>query len=140
MKNALKSADLSKKISEASNHSVKSIKTKHVENVTKPGETLLIVNPNPTVQVRPDAINEHQHMSYNSAGLKPNIKLYQPVQNLAANNEDAIGSSKIRDIRELLSFVTFDEKFYTICNNCATALDECDQVLHVRINFVRYNL
>ena len=148
LKNAVKSANLSKQISEASSSPVKTSPGPIKLKSTKAGQTLLIVNPNPpTVQVQPatpDTINgTHQTDAFtgNSAGIsKSDIKSRAAQnQNLAAtspSDEASAQSAKIRAIRDLLSQVKFDETFHKICRNCATALDECEQVLHVSIKIL----
>ena len=52
---------------------------------------------------------------------------------ISEEESNAARIAKIRDLRDVLSLLTFDRQFHQIADDCSQALDECEKVLVVSI-------
>lgn len=129
LKSAVRSADLSKKISEAGATNRVKTRPKATKNkgVKKADEPLLIVNPNHSGMQVEGATNEPQ-FDRKGAGHERN-KNRPETTPTRSDLENATISNRRKDIKDLLALVNFDKEFLDLCSNCSTALDECEQVL-----------
>ena len=50
---------------------------------------------------------------------------------ISEEESNAARIAKIRDLRDVLSLLTFDRQFHQIADDCSQALDECEKVLVV---------
>ena len=151
----MKSADLSRKISEASTENKR--KSPLISPKTEKQQKSPIISPK--VIHEPEKVESLLMIRPNSqlSQSAPRINIESPEQLVSATVENSINSrtnknspraidndeawesqrqAKVRDIRAILQLLKYDKDFYKLSTDCATALDECEKVLQVQ-NFNR---
>ena len=151
LQNAMKSADLSRKISEASTENKRkspliSPKTENQQKspiispkvIPEPEkvESLLMIRPSSQLSQSAPRINIESPEQLASATVENSINSRTNKNSpRAIDNDEAWESqrqAKVRDIRAILQLLKYDKDFYKLSTDCATALDECEKVLQVQ--------
>jgi len=74
-----------------------------------------------TVQIRSPPVVDHS----TSEPIKPKSE----TRKISEEESNAARIAKVRDLRDVISHLEFDQPLYNLANNCNQALDECEQVL-----------
>jgi len=142
LKAAVQSEKLSRQISEVTARTkppTASYTT--INDFDKKIEPLLIITPQPTLNsqksstsLTPKIDHYNRQMALESHSL-PGGALIRPSKanlskaKISEEESNAARIAKIRDLRDVLSLLTFDRQFHQIADDCSQALDECEKVL-----------
>lgn len=136
----MKSADLSRKISEASSENQRKspkVSPKILEEKFAPqpsAEPLLIISPSSRLSQSAPRINIESPNQLNTATVDDssiNLRVHQPSPRANEEIWESQRKAKARNIRAILDLLTFDKEFHKLSTDCTTALDECEKVLQV---------
>ena len=77
-----------------------------------------------TVQIRSPPVVDHS----TSEPIKPKSE----TRKISEEESNAARIAKVRDLRDVINHLEFDQPLYNLASNCNQALDECEQVLQVK--------